>query len=158
TWQAHSTSIVALCISSDGQCLASGGDFPESAVRLWDAASGRENTTLPGHKNQISYLVFSHDGSRLVLASWGQTARPWARSTGGALAVLPHRGRVTWAAFRPDDAWLVTSGDDQTLRLWDAQTGEPLAVLSLGSGIADRGTAFSPDGTCLACPCDNQQV
>src|SRR5262249_51942782 len=114
TWQAHSTGVPALCISTDGQCLASGGDFPESAVRLWDAASGREMTTLLGNKNQICYLVFSHDGSRLVSAGWDQTARLWDRSTGRAPAVLQHRSRVTWAAFRPDGMQLVTRGDDQT--------------------------------------------
>jgi eukaryotic-like serine/threonine-protein kinase len=158
TWRAHSAPVRALCISPDGKCIASSGDFPEYAVRLWDATSGREMTTLRGHKNQVTHLVFSRDGSRLVSACADQTARLWECSTGRALAVLQHRGPVTWAAFRPDDAQLVTSGDDQTLRLWDARTGEPLTVLSVGSGIGERGTAFSPDGTRLACPCDNRQV
>jgi WD40 repeat protein len=162
TWQAHSTDVPALCISPDGQCLASASDFPENVVRLWDAASGHEMATLRGHKNQVNYLVFRHDGSRLVSAGWDQTARLWDRSTGRALAVLQHRSRVSDAAFRPDDMQLVTRGDDQTLRLWDAKTGEPLVVLSLGSEIADRaterGTVFSPDGTRLACPSDTHHV
>jgi WD40 repeat protein len=65
---------------------------------------------------------------------------------------------VTSAAFRSDDAQLVTRGEDRSLRLWDARTGEPLTVLSLDAGIAERGTAFSPDGTRLACASDNHQV
>ena len=158
TWQAHANAILALCISPDGQCLASGSDFPENAVRLWDTASGQQLATLRGHKNRVHYLVFSHDGSRLVSTSWDQTARLWDRATGHSLAILRHRGRVTDAAFRPDDTQLVTRGDDLTLRLWDAGTGEPLADLSVDAGIAEKGTAFSPDGTRLACPSYNQQV
>jgi WD40 repeat protein/predicted Ser/Thr protein kinase len=158
TWQAHASDILALCISPDGQCLASASDFRESAVRLWDAASGRELATLAGHRNAVHYLVFSHNGSRLVSVSWDQTARLWDRATGRSLAIFQHRGHVTHASFRPDDAQLVTRGDDRTLRLWDTQTGEPLTVLSNGSGIAERGTAFSPDGTRLACASYNHQV
>jgi WD40 repeat protein len=157
TWQAHSASVTALCVSPDGQCVASGADFPENAVRLWDAASGREMATLRGHKNLVHYLVFSHDGSQLVSVCSDQTARLWDRSTGRAVAVLQHRGRVSDAAFRPDGMQLVTCGGDQTMRLWDTKSGEPLAVLNL-SGIAARGTSFSPDGTRLACPSDDHEV
>src|SRR5262249_13876307 len=162
TWQAHSTVVPALCVSPDGRCVASCSDFPENAARLGHAASGRKMATLRGHKNLVNYLVFSHAASRLVSASWDQTARLWDRATGRSLAILQHRGRVTDAAFRPDDTQIVTRGDDQTLRLWDARTGEPLTVLSIGSGIVERGTiergtAFSPDGTRLACTSDNGQ-
>jgi WD40 repeat protein len=159
TWQAHSSQVPVLCISPDGQCIASGGSFPDNTVRLWDVSSGRELATLRGHKNQISQLAFSQDGLRIVSASWDQTACLWECSTGRSLATLQHRGRVIWAAFRPDDTWVVTRGDDQALRLWDARTGEPLAVLSVGSEVfLDQGGAFSPDGIHLACGSDNSQV
>jgi WD40 repeat protein len=169
SWQAHANGIRALCLSPDGQCLASGGDFPDTTVRLWDAGSGRELATLTGHKNQINNLVFTRDGSRLVSTCWDQTARLWDRATGRALAVLAHRGRVNNAAFRPDGEQLVTRGEDKTLRVWDARTGEPLVVLDVGANTGDSGMAsfspdgkllasFSPDGKLLACPSDNHQV
>ena len=40
TLRGHAAGVHSLAYSPDGKVLATGGDFPDSTVRLWDAASG----------------------------------------------------------------------------------------------------------------------
>ena len=55
---------------------------------LWDAKNGAALATLTGHTQAVSSAVFSPDGSRVVTASWDNTARLWDAMTGAALATL----------------------------------------------------------------------
>jgi WD40 repeat protein len=54
--------VKALALSPDGQLLASGAGFTDSAVLLWHVASGKEITRLQGHRAWVSALVFWPDG------------------------------------------------------------------------------------------------
>jgi TPR repeat protein len=89
---------------------------------------------------------FSPDGTRVVTASYDNTARLWDAKTGAALAVLKgHTGIVISAGFSPDGTRVVTASSDKTARLWDAKTGAALAVLKGHTGSV-KSAGFSPDG------------
>jgi WD40 repeat protein len=112
-------------------------------------ASGRGcyfQLALAGHTSLVNTAVFSPDGSRVVTASWDDTARVWDAATGVSIAILSgHRGWVNSAAFSPDGGRIVTASWDKSARIWDAQTGFVVATLS---GHTDRvnSAVFSPDG------------
>src|SRR5215469_1738117 len=112
-------------------------------------ASGRGcffQLALAGHAGLVNTAVFSPDGSRVVTASWDNTARVWDAATGASAAILSgHRGWVNSAAFSPDGSKIVTASWDKRSRVWDVRTGAVVAILS---GHTDRvnGAAFSPDG------------
>jgi WD40 repeat protein/Flp pilus assembly protein TadD len=55
--------------SPDGRLAAAAG--PENDILLFDAFTGKRLRRLEGHKEQISYLVFSDDGKRLASDSLG---------------------------------------------------------------------------------------
>jgi hypothetical protein len=40
--------VACVALSPDGTRLATGGDYPDNSVRLWDEAGGREEEPLPG--------------------------------------------------------------------------------------------------------------
>ncbi|MCH8342580.1 MAG: PD40 domain-containing protein [Planctomycetes bacterium] len=63
---------------------------------------------------------FSPDGTRIVTASWDNTARVWDAATGEQLLVLRgHEFIVYSASFSPDGKRIVT-GHDSTIRIWDS--------------------------------------
>lgn len=105
-----------------------------------------ENAKGIEHKSRIAYAQFSADSTKLVTASWDNTARVWDTATGQALTPpLEHQDRVVLATFSPDGTKVITASWDNTARIWDASTGKPLspplehtAELTLAS--------FSPDG------------
>jgi hypothetical protein len=100
-----------------------------------------------GHHRWVESAAFSPDGSRIVTASWDNTARIWDSASAKEIAVLRgHGGVVNSAAFSPDGSRIVTASDDNTARIWDAASAKEIAVLRGHEGIV-RSAAFSPDGS-----------
>jgi WD40 repeat protein len=102
--------------------------------------------TLAGHRDWVSGAAFSPDGTRIVTASYDDSARVWDAKTGSLVAeLLGHTDRILGVAFSPDGTRIVTASADHTARVWDAQTGVALAMLS-GHGNQVVSAAFSSDG------------
>jgi WD40 repeat protein len=78
----------------------------------------------------VHSAAFSRDGSRIVTASFDNTARIWDAATTAEIAVrghdtavnsaAGHDGPVLSAAFSPDGSRIVTASFDNTARIWDA--------------------------------------
>ena len=49
----------------------------DKTARIWDTVSAKEIAVLRGHDNYVSSAAFSPDGSRIVTASFDNTARIW---------------------------------------------------------------------------------
>ena len=62
--------------SGDGRRLASCG--ADSAVRLWDVASGRELKALKEHKRVVYAVALSPDGRRGASAGDDRVVKVWA--------------------------------------------------------------------------------
>jgi WD40 repeat protein len=118
----------------------------DHALRLWDAASGREVHQL--HESWAYCAAFSPDGKLLASGSAIGTVRVWEVATGKELRACGdgHRGRVTGVAFSPDGRLLASASSDRIIHLWDVTTGkescrldkharEPTAVAFLGDGL-----------------------
>jgi WD40 repeat protein len=142
---------VSCCaVSPDGRRLATGWDYPDNAVRLWDLGSGELLTVMTGHRNRVGSVAFGPDGTRIASASQDQTVRIWEAAGGKPVAVLRgHTSHVTQAVFSPDGARVISASRDGTLRLWDTAGGELIAVLQGHAGSV-WACAYSPDGAWLA--------
>jgi WD40 repeat protein len=67
--------VQCLAFSSDGRILASGS--LDESVKLWDALTGKERTTLRGHRSGISAIAFSPDARTLASAGIDDAVRLW---------------------------------------------------------------------------------
>jgi WD40 repeat protein/serine/threonine protein kinase len=148
-----------LAFSPDGKRLATsrlhmlrierGQPQFEADLKIWDAATGREERTLQGHAGNIGELAFSPDGKRLALCSSDGTARIWDLTTRTPPQVLRgHTGTVLGLAFSPDGPdgqCLATAGRDRAVKVWDLATGEERFTLRGHTGPV-RAAAFDPRG------------
>jgi hypothetical protein len=130
--------------SPDGKWLAGSG---AGGLRLWDAASGREERTVSAEP--ADRLAFSPDGGRLLALQAGEAARLFDVASGAELRVWP-AGAGEWACFAlaPGGRQVAAGGADGVLRLWDAESGRELAHWRAHeSGLT--ALAFHPDGSLL---------
>jgi WD40 repeat protein len=129
--------------SPDGKTLASARG---PAIRLWDAATGKEHfLEFEGHQAGVAAVGYSPGGK--TLASAGEDVRLWEPATGKLIRRIP--GSAHALAFSPDGKTLAVVGRDRTIRLFEADTGKETAQLK-GHRNQLRAVAFSPDGRTLA--------
>jgi WD40 repeat protein len=104
---------------------------------------GRE-LTLRGHRDDVTSVEISRDGTRVVTASTDADARIWDARTGETLRVLVgHVGTVFDASFSPNGRWVVTGGPTAAA-LWDAVSGERIYFLQGHEGPVRTAAFDSP--------------
>jgi WD40 repeat protein len=133
-----------LAFAPNGKLLAAyGGTNDQSAVHLWEPATGKfvKRLALGGA------LAFSPDSTLLVAGS-----HVWDFSAGKDLSAgnEGHRGAIERILPGPKDL-VVTAGNDGAIRVWDAATGKQRRRMAQDSSLGKwiRGIALSPDGTRL---------
>lgn len=119
TWEAHPDRIWCVDIHpSAGVAVSSGA---EGIVRLWDidkpknlpqgpptlgrpAKPGKPIGAFAGHKDIVTFCVFSPDGTRLLTGGWDHTIRIWDVAKRKERARWKAPMKVTCGAFAPDGA------------------------------------------------------
>ncbi|MEM6276688.1 MAG: NB-ARC domain-containing protein [Pseudomonadota bacterium] len=108
---------------------------------------GAERMRFEGHTGDLTSAVLSCGGTRMLTASWDQTARLWDVETGRVIISFDgHRGLVMCAVFSLDCTRVLTSSTDGTARLWNAETGMEMLPFE-GHRDAVTNAVFAPDGT-----------
>src|SRR5262249_13918041 len=154
-----------MAFSSDGSRLLAvqdEGDRKTHVVKSWDAATGRELSTVQLADGSMRARAFSPDGARFAAIMSGDSdtkrLRVWVLTTGQELP----RFRVAqvmsdaWSlAFSPDGTQLRVIGtsedrENKTAMIWDSARGEVIRTsprFLLGNSARP---AISPDGLRLA--------
>jgi len=134
-----------VALSPDGRLLATGSGFTESAIRLWEVASGKAIGQLEGHRSWVSGLVFWPDGKTLASASADQTIRLWDVATRQPAGTLNGHQSEVWAiALLSDNATLVSGAKDGAVYVWDtAGVRQRRAYVTVPVAVAQW--RFSPD-------------
>jgi WD40 repeat protein len=93
-------------LSPDGRTMAGGAGYhadPESPVRLWEMATGKERRRLSAHTGMVRGVSFSADGRRLATCSSDGTVLVWDLA-GPAEQLTPARLQALWADLASPDA------------------------------------------------------
>lgn len=117
-----------------------------NAIHIWDAKTGKKLKSLVGHGFYgTNSAVFSHDGNRVVSASYDGTVCIWDAKSGKKIKVLNVDVGCYSACFSPDGRFVVAAATDRKIYLWE-KTSKKSNVLQnafLGKG---NNSVFSPDG------------
>lgn len=146
---AHTSTIVALAFSPNGNFIASGSH--DRTVQVWDSETAPPISLPPMERekgNRSWPIVSSSDGK--VLASWDSDkyVRLWDLKTGELLKELlkDEKENSLSLAFSSDGAIVASGFDDGTVCLWDTEAwtllGSPLKCHNKGV----TSIAFSADG------------
>ncbi len=116
----------------------------DNKARLFETTTGRELECV-GHRDFVSGLGFSPDGSRLATGSMDGTIKLWDTATGSETGRLPgHQQEATDVAFSPDGRTLASLAQGDSVKLWHLATLRELVTLNLSE--AGSHLQFSPDG------------
>jgi GTPase SAR1 family protein len=91
----------SVAFSPDGLWLASGSS--DSAVKLWEASSGKLVRSLEGHQSLVLSVAFSPDGRWLASGSFDNTVKLWEAETGAVVETyreIPPTHSLLTAEFR----------------------------------------------------------
>ena len=129
----------------------------EGKLYVWDVTSGRVESVLThallGDRDRIRYLIFSHDGKRLVsIASWG-LAKLWNLDRGEEIQNFSG-GHVHTVAFSPCDDVIASSLHGE-IRFSAAPSYETFLTIREAQGhkhphVLFMPLCFSPCGRYLA--------
>jgi WD40 repeat protein len=149
----------AVVFSPDSSLLAGAGI---SGIRIWDGWTGQALVTLSGHRQPVSSLAFSPDGSLLV--SGGGSFMPPTEGEAKVWDLRPREhfgtrfrtGPIFTLAVSPDGLILASgsrAGNQQDqpgeVKLWDMVFRRELRPLQSARGSITR-VCFHPDGQTLA--------
>jgi WD40 repeat protein/tRNA A-37 threonylcarbamoyl transferase component Bud32 len=140
----QSAGVNGLAWSQDGSLLACAGF--DGRVYLWDAATGRTNAVLEGHKAAAGTVAFDRTGDLLVSYGWDGLTRFWNLKLREPWLSMP--GEWVPLAFAANDTALGFKVHDYEAGLWQIARGEECRRTGV-EGII-RGASFDADGRLFA--------
>ena len=157
TYRGHARFVRCLSWSPDGHYIASGGDYGDNTVQVWDGESG---SLLFTHTAQ--YRIFAAPFSPIVpliaSGSFDGSVQVWSAFNGERVQEYRgHRGPVYAVAWSPDGTRLVSAGEDTRAVVWSAESGKELLIYT-GHQQAIKTIAWSPDGCSIASGGDDGTV
>jgi WD40 repeat protein len=148
--------VASVAWGADGRLLAVGGS--EGTIQLWDTEQEALISSLEGHRDHVTGLVFMHASGLLVSSSWDGSTRLWDPVRGRLLVTLRNSSGDN-LRVSADERQVYHNSYGWGLTFFRIDTGRECRVLHhalLGNRSARpyhggiRSTTFSVDGHWLA--------
>lgn len=122
----------------------------DNTIKVWNVNEGKCVHTLRGHKNYVSTVTVSPDGSLCASGGKDGSALLWDLSNGEQLFSIPVESPINQIAFSPNRFWMCVA-TEKSLSVYDLETKEVIADLSVGSSKPSEciSVAWSADGNTL---------
>ena len=127
--------------------MATGG--ADRTVRVW-SPTGRQIAVMRGHEDEVTTVVFSDDGTRVLSTSDDGTLRLWDARTGAQLAVLQsEEGKLKDVALSSDGK-IATLDEGDMVRVFRCEicgsvdAGARASAVQVAAAAQRRGAAPVP--------------
>ena len=130
---------LSVAFSADAERLIAAA--ADQSVRLYDTASGVQQSERTDHADWVQAVALSADGTRLVTASRDATAKVIDLASGQLQTTFSKHGEPVTAVCWLDNELVATGGADGQVRFWKADSGEEVRSI--------KGFAESIEGLCL---------
>ncbi len=108
----------------------------DASVRIFDAATGTLERTIPGHRDWVLAVAWSPDGSRIATGSRDRTAKVFDVATGTLLASYGrHDAPVRGVLFDPSGEEIVSAGDSRKHDRWKIADAAHVRDTNLGGEV-----------------------
>ncbi|MYF98112.1 sigma-70 family RNA polymerase sigma factor [Candidatus Poribacteria bacterium] len=160
----HTDEIQSLAFSPDGQHLVSGAC--DNTARVYDLKLGKEIVALPMDKPCSPMTLSYSPCGNLIAGELDDEIRFWCAKDFTTIHTIYQGGvyrRTLPLVFSPCGNYLAAATwweegmENLAIRIWDVATGEHVHVFH-GHNSLVQSLAFSPNGTMLACGCDNGTI
>lgn len=146
--------IARIALSPDKRIIASGGNYENPSIFLWEVESGQKIWEFQGHKQYVSDLIWTSDGQKLYSASGDKTIRIWdILKKCQILSVERHTDYVTSMIITFDGLFLASKGADNTVKILRTSELSMVAEISESCRFSlktNSGIAFHPHLPILA--------
>lgn len=125
----------------------------DKQVKVWNLATCRLSTNLPGHKDYVNTVTVSPDGSLCASGGKDRIAMLWDLNEGKELYTLDAGAIIHSLCFSPTAYWLC-AGTQNCIKIWDLETKD--VVCELNKSYPDffinnpGATEKTPDPICLS--------
>jgi WD40 repeat protein len=135
----------AVAVAGRAGLLAVGGSL-SGEVRIWNLRTRKPCNVLAGHKNSITFVAVTSDGTILASAGYDQMVKLWDLVAGRQLAeASANIGNINALALTRDGTALALGGKNGRIERWRLLAHQPGMVRLWHNGRV-RSVAFSPDG------------
>lgn len=138
-------------ISQDRKVLAAVSSSSNGQLKIWQLNGAGEPVEIKAHRDRITGLAISWDGTTVATASADATIKIWdirARDPKLIKTLRNDHVGVGSVVFSRDGKKLVSESYNNTVRLWDVET-EKVLMTSKPYANAVTHPAISPDGNTL---------
>src|SRR5204862_7696628 len=124
----HSAPVLGVALAPGRRLVTASAD---ETVRVWDAASGRQQHCLRGHAGPVRGVACDPSGGYLASAGADGLVKVWDVAAGvERLTFRGHRRGVHGVAFHPGGRLLASAGGlDNAVKVWDTGRAQESRVL-----------------------------